>query len=445
MGTERMSSPNQGAQLAGMVLRGSLLALLLAAMLALVLGVPVARAEAKGPANGQLIPSDVATDAAGNVYVADQSNARIQKFSANGVFIRSWGGKGSGRGQFLFNLEGIAVDAAGNVYVTEVSGPNGQGADRIQKFNSSGAFITKWGTRGSGNGQFEFPSGIATDAAGNVYVADSGNARIQKLTSDGAFISKWGSGGKGNGQFNLPVGIATDAAGNVYVADSFALAPASRNNRVQKFSFDGTFITKWGGTGSGNGQFYGSSDVATNPAGNVYVVDRSNNRIQKFTSDGAFIAEWGGKGSGNGQFKFPAGIGTDASGNVYVADNGNYRIQKFTSSGTFVTKWGRGSRSHSGPKRKLLTIPTTRRKAFFKPRCNLSKRCRALVTVKSGGRTLALGRYSVPAHSPRKVAIALTAAGRKVFASKRRIRAKLTIVDTRTHKRKTLPVILRRR
>jgi sugar lactone lactonase YvrE len=414
------------------------------ALLTLVLGVPVARVEAKGLANRQLIPSDVATDPAGNVYVADQGNARIQKFSADGAFIRSWGGNGSGTGQFLFNLEGIAVDAAGNVYVTEVSGPNGQGADRIQKFSSSGAFLTKWGSRGSGNGQFSVPSGIATDPAGDVYVADSGNARIQKFDFDGSFISKWGSGGSGNGQFNLPNGIATDAVGNVYVVDSYGLAPASRNNRIQKFSSDGAFITKWGGTGSGNGQFYAPSDVATDPAGNVYVVDSGNNRIQKFSSDGGFITKWGGKGSGNGRFNFPGGIATDSAGNVYVADTGNNRIQKFTSDGRFITKWGHGPPSRSHHKRRRLVIPTSRRKAFFRPSCGLDRRCRALVTITGGGRTLARGRYSIPAHSSRRVAIALTGAGRRALSRKRRVRAKLTIVDTRTHKRETLPVVLKR-
>ena len=248
-----------------------------------------------------------------------------------------------------------------------------------------------------------------------------------------------GRKGTGNGQFRYPTSVATDAAGNVYVVDE-------RNYRIQKFSADGAFITKWGSEGSGNGQFKEPNEgIATDPVGDVYVTDTDNHRIQKFSADGAFITKWGRKGSGKGQFLYPDGIATDVEGNVYVADFGNDRIQKFSSAGVFITKWGHGPPSRSGHKRKPLTIPTTRRKAFFKPSCGLAKRCRARVVINAGGKTLARGRYSVPAHSSHKVAIALTGAGRKALARKRRVRAKLTIVDTRTRKRETLPVILRRR
>ena len=116
---------------------------------------------------------------------------------------------------------------------------------------------------------------MTTDAAGNVYVADISNQRIQKFTAAGAYITQWGSLGGGNGQFNNPHGVATDAAGNVYVADF-------DNNRVQKFTGTGTYLCQWGSPGSGNGQFSGALDVATAADGDVYVADRSNNRIQKF-------------------------------------------------------------------------------------------------------------------------------------------------------------------
>lgn len=86
-------------------------------------------------------------------------------------------------------------------------------------------FLRKWGTLGSGDGQFNWPVGVAVDASGNVYVADSGNHRIQKFTSSGAFITNWGTQGTGDGGFNRPYGVAVGASGNVYVADSF-------NNRI---------------------------------------------------------------------------------------------------------------------------------------------------------------------------------------------------------------------
>ena len=93
----------------------------------------------------------------------------------------------------------------------------------------------------------------------------------------GTFLLKWGvKSGTGNGQFNFPYGVATDGSGNVYVSDT-------NNNRVQKFDASGTFLTAWGSYGSGDGQFVYPSGVATDGSGNVYVVDTGNDRIQKFT------------------------------------------------------------------------------------------------------------------------------------------------------------------
>ena len=128
---------------------------------------------------------------------------------------------------------GVATDADGNVYVADESN------NRIQKFTSSGAYITQWGSFGSGNGQFNNPSGVATDAAGNIYVVD--HDRAQKFTSTGIYLTQWGSFGNGNGQFNQPNGVATDAAGNVYVADTY-------NQRIQKFGPVATpaKATTWG-------------------------------------------------------------------------------------------------------------------------------------------------------------------------------------------------------
>lgn len=97
---------------------------------------------------------------------------------------------------------------------------------------------------------------------------------------------------------------------------------------------------------------------------------------------------------------------------------------------------------HLGPGR--LTIPTTTRNAFFKPACEQSTQCSAQVTIRSGSKVLARGRYSIPAHSSRKVAISLTRVGRAALAGKSRVGAELMIVDTRTGKRESIPVVLRR-
>jgi tripartite motif-containing protein 71 len=142
------------------------------------------------------------------------------------------------------------------VYVTDYDTYDYQGNSN-QKFDSNGNFITKWGSFGSGNGQFSGPAGIAIDSSGNVYVADGNNHRIQVFDSNGNFITKWGS------------------KGTVYVSDRF-------NHRIQKFTIDGQFVAKWGSVGSGEGQFNGPEGIAVDSPGNVYVTDYNNDRIQVF-------------------------------------------------------------------------------------------------------------------------------------------------------------------
>ena len=316
-------------------------------------------------------PDGIAVDNSGNVYVIDSGNYRIQKFSSDGAFITKWGNNGSAEGEFFTYPGGIATDSSGNVYVTDgnhlvqmftASGefiskwrnnvyeyenhlaPRGITVDisgnayisgsfnRILKFKTNGELISKWGNDGSGDGEFHEPGGIATDANGSVYVSDWRNFRIQKFSSDGAFITKWGTG-----DFGIPSGIDVDNTGNIYVTDL-------GYDCVQKFTPDGIFIGKWGSSGSEDGEFHDPLDIATDSSGNVYVIDSGNDRIQKFTSDGIFISKWGRSGSGDGEFDKPLGIAVDNSGNVYVTDicYGDDRIQKFTSNGVFISKWGEG-------------------------------------------------------------------------------------------------------
>ncbi|MBI5573900.1 MAG: hypothetical protein HY919_05035 [Elusimicrobia bacterium] len=155
-------------------------------------------------------------------------------------------------------------------------------------------FLRKWGTQGSGAGQFQYPMGIVIDTSGNLYVADQTNHRIQKFSLDGTFITQWG----GSWVFNYPRGVAVDASGNVYVADT-------EQNRIQKFNSNGTFITMWGTFGTGDGQFNKPSNIAIDASGNVYVTDTESNRVQVFNSNGTFITKWGSLGAGDGQFNYP--------------------------------------------------------------------------------------------------------------------------------------------
>ncbi len=194
-------------------------------------------------------------------------------------------------------------------------------------------FVATWGSSGSGESEFVSPSKVAIDSVGNVYVTDYGNNRIQKFTSDGTYLTQWGELGTGNGQFNGPRGIATDSDNNVYVVEE-------SNNRIQKFTSDGTYLTQWGSAGTGNSQFSFPSNIAIDAQGNNYVIDGGNSRIKKFDSSGTYLTQWGSAGTGNSQFSSPIGIAVDRTGNIYVADTYNSRIQKFTSDGTYLTQWG---------------------------------------------------------------------------------------------------------
>jgi len=291
-----------------------------------------------GSGNGQFYqPFGVTVDMDGNVYVADTNNHRIQKFTSSGTYVTQWGSLGSANGQFK-NPSGIAVDINGNVYVADTNN------HRIQKFTSSGTYVTQWGSLGIANGQFKFPYSIEVDNSGNVYITDSSGKRqyskdepeierIQKFTSSGVYLTQWGSPGNGNGQFHAIGGISIDKSGNIFIADR-------GNVRIQQFTLSGEYVTQWGSYGDGNGRFYQPYAVAIDKTGNIYLADTGNNRIQKFTPSGLYVDQWGSFGSGNGEFDSPQGIAVDIDDNVYVADTFNNRIQKFTSSGTYVTQWG---------------------------------------------------------------------------------------------------------
>ena len=153
------------------------------------------------------------------VYVADSKNNRIQKFYAIGTFIKTWGSNGTGDGQFDLPVS-VIIDSKGDVIV------NDRGNNRIQKFDPDGNFILGFGSTGTGDGQFAEVEHMATDKFDNIYVNDpqkgaDGNdqPRVQKFDTNGNFITKWGSYGTGNGQFKDPEHLAVDSQGFVYVSD----------------------------------------------------------------------------------------------------------------------------------------------------------------------------------------------------------------------------------
>ncbi len=230
---------------------------------------------------------------------------------------------------------GIAVDSANNVYIVDTT------YHYIQKFDSAGNFIMKWGEYGTEDGEFDNPRGVTVvDEGGSdyVYVVDSYNFRIQKFDTSGNFILSWGSVGQNDGEFLNPHGILSVEEGGtdyIYVTDT-------DNHRIQKFSTSGAYQSEFGsyGTdGTGDGEFNQPKGITVDSGGNLYVADSSNHRIQKFDSAGNYLSQWGSNGTLDGEFNSPSGIavvnetGTDY---VYVSDSGNGRIQKFDTSGTHI-------------------------------------------------------------------------------------------------------------
>ena len=194
---------------------------------------------------GQLSnPVGVAVDSLGHVYVTDTENHRIQKFDSAGNLVATLGSLGAGEGQFYYPSD-VAVDSSDHVYVADTSN------NRIQKFDSAGRFVTKWGSLGSGNGEFHNPVGVAVDPRGNVYVAEipadgsiagADNYRIQKFDSAGSFITKWGD----SLSFDLPGwfaelghGLAADSSGNVYVGRGWWITKFAPHIDVNFVDFDG--------------------------------------------------------------------------------------------------------------------------------------------------------------------------------------------------------------
>ena len=275
-----------------------------------------------GP-NGLASPAGIAVNRSGDIFVADTSSgSEIQRYNSAGVHQSHIGSLGVAGG-FLNDADDVAVDGAGNMYVVEKS------AHTVFKLDSTGTVLAV-----IGSDVLTEPEGVTVDSAGNVYVADAGTNHVQKFGPDGTPVLTIGTKGSGNGQFLRPWDVAVDSAGNLYVSDNF-------NHRVEKFDSTGAYKSQFGSVGSGNGQFKYPGWIAVDAADNVYVADTQNHRVEKFDSTGAYKSQFGTFGSGNGQFGTPEGIAVDAAGNAYVSDNnGNHRVEKFNSAGAYVSQFG---------------------------------------------------------------------------------------------------------
>lgn len=265
-------------------------------------------------------PKSVSIGPNGDLYVADSQNNRILELSPTGAFVRTWGSKGTGNGQFS-EPWGVTVSSQGLVYVADTWN------HRVQAFDLQGNFTRAWGSDPvgqpeTGDGQFYGPRSIATDQQGNVYVTDTGNKRVQKFSADGRFLAAFGGAGTDLGLFNEPVGIVADHSGNFYVADTW-------NQRIQKFGPDFKPIASWPIAGWDSQSVVDKPFLAVDAAGNVYATDPPGSRVLEFSPTGQLLAAWGKPGDDQSSFHTPTGIVVDSAGNVYVTDSDNNRILKF--------------------------------------------------------------------------------------------------------------------
>jgi len=318
-----------------------------------------------GPATGAGLdyPIGVAVDASGNLYIADAGNNRVCKVDRAGIITTvagngAQGYTGDGGPAVLAKLDypmNVALDASGNLYIAD------DGNNRIRRVDRAGIITTVAGNGTQGyssegfatGAELEQPTGVAVDSAGNLYIADNQNFCIRRVDNRGIITTVAGNGTQGYGgdggpaadaELNYPAGVAVDSAGNFYIADA-------RNNRIRRVDAGG-IITTVAGNGiqgyGGDGGLATSAElnypagVAFDASGNLYIADNGNNRIRRVDTGGVIttvagngIQGYGGDGgpATGAELNYPAGVALDASGNLYIADIKNNRIRKVAGAG----------------------------------------------------------------------------------------------------------------
>jgi sugar lactone lactonase YvrE len=309
------------------------------------------------------LPEGITTDSAGDVYVTDTYNNTIRKVTSVGVVSTVAGATqssgstdGTGNAAKFFNPSAVAVDSAGTVYVADTYNQT------IRKVTSAGIVSTLAGLAGStgtndgpgGYARFDYPSGVAVDSAGNVFVADEFNRTIRKITPPGEVSTLAGLAGSmghtdgvgTNASFGEPVAVAVDSAGNIYVTDWLYDNIRKITPLGEVSTIAGSALQSGSSDGMGtNARFNHPSGVTVDSATNVYIADSMNHAIRKITPVGT---NWqvstiagsptnSGSADGSGTvatFTYPQGISVDSAGNVYVADGDGQTIRKVTRAGT---------------------------------------------------------------------------------------------------------------
>jgi sugar lactone lactonase YvrE len=326
--------------------------------------------------------ASVIADDSGGFYVVSELHNKVYLVAADGRLlfvagngIRGYSGDGGPAASAqLAGPTGVAADRTGNLFIADSSN------HCIRKVTPDGIISTvagtgTWGRWGDGgpaiSAQLNKPAGVALDAAGNLFIADSGNNCVRKVTRNGIIRTVAGmidssiGGFSGDGgpatsaQLEGPTGVVADAAGNLFIADC-------SNHRIRKVTPDGLISTLAGNGKSGYGgdggpatsaQLYWPTVVALDTAGNAYIADKANNRIRKVTPDGMISTVAGNGNPGFGgdgglattaKLFWPVGVAIDTDGSLFIADQSNYRVRKVTPNGVIRTIAGNGTKGFSG-------------------------------------------------------------------------------------------------
>ena len=312
-------------------------------------------------------PTDVAVDAAGNIYVADYANKRVQQYNSSRFYQRTYGTTGvsyTAADNRFYNPEGVAVGPDGSIYIVEGYGY------RLVKLNAAG--VPQWtvgeaGQPGNDNAHFSYLEDVAVGVDGRIYTVEAwsgtlrlgGNHRLQIFNPDGSYYGGFGGEGSDNYQFIGPFGIAIDQSGKVYIADR-------DNHRIQIYNSKLAYVATLGQTGvrgSDNAHFDGPYDVAVDRNGYIYVADEGNDRIQVFNSNRQYVRTIGGGGTGSDFSHFegwgPHHLAVDSQGRLYVVDSGNSRVQvfdNFANGNAYLTTIGGAGGTQVGRFRNVIGI-----------------------------------------------------------------------------------------
>lgn len=316
------------------------------------------------------------------LFVADDQNHRVLVMDTGGRILGTIGtGNGSKPGQLNFPY-GVALDPAGRVFVADNIN------QRISRFSTGPSYLYKarFGSYGARPGELAYPRGIATDAAGNLYVTNTGNNRIDVFDRSGAVLRTFGRSGRDPGQFGKPLGLAADASGTRAVVDSV-------NGRVQMLAPDGTVRTAWGSPAPGPTVLPRAVAVVFDAAGNAYVLDQRRARIVVFDrATGLPSRTIGSQGSGPGKLRDPSALAIDAAGVISVADAGNQRIARFTARGQY-----RGAQTGVGAARGIAVTPDGARTYLAVGNAIIAYDPQGRELTRFGGLGRKLGKLSSPA------------------------------------------------